>query len=623
MPSTFFHSVIPRCKCVLYNYFLVEKMHHVTSIVLVALATIFTGSFAHEINPGVWTWACGGAAYHGDHRPGHYERICREEVHVSPPPELRGALQVFNWAVLEPEEGVFDWYWLDKNLTAMADAKVQANPIIFIHKGQTINGAATTPEWLFKVSPGIPYTHAPQTKPVFVAPNYLDPKFQKIFSRLIYAFANHLNELPTRVKDNIWGVQAALGITGDSRPWKGSPVNKSQEISYSQWEQYSRTMLEVFVEAFVPTEIPIVANVDNPQAGSQSQLQNTWFIDMAEKKGMTGAGLKQGVPTHGYNLNGEKFLYHLEAVPLLLTPRADGTYTPARGELALEPDAGVPGEYGNWAESPWWSLQANAEWVLTYGISAWNLYAGFLSNATFRETLQFVNRHAGYMNASTAPAAFISFRDSLNTEDTERWPETKYGKVADIPWTNGTLPPNCNANKKRMKLIAEDFKEYGAKLESAKEASDPRSIVQKKGMHLNDVCWNCWPGNYFRYIQQIKPTETSVGWWRLGPKHQGYGRFARGLEHATGRKLITLQLDPNFKKMNATATVVYYNAGKGSWSIAYNGETKGTIAKTSTDSWITSAKIPLGSVSGDGKITLFSPDQKDCIFSLLEILQVK
>ena len=166
------------------------------------------------------------------------------------------------------------------------------------------------------------------------------------------------------------------------------------------------------------------------------------------------------------------------------------------------------------------------------------------------------------------------------------------------------------------------FKQYGAKLESAKEASDPRSIVQKKGMHLNDVCWNCWPGNYFRYIKQIDPTETSVGWWRVGPKQQGYGRFARGLEHATGRKLITLQLDPKFKTMNATATVVYFNAGRGSWSIAYNGETKGTIVKTSTDSWITTAKIPLGSISGNGKITLFSPDQKDSIFSLLEILQV-
>ena len=591
-----------------------------------AVAVTFVNSNAitnrnHSIKSGVWTWACGGAAYKGDHRPGYYERICREEVHFSPPPELRGALQVFNWAVVEPEDGKFDWSWFDKNLTAMANASIQANPIIFIHKGQDINGAPTTPEWLFKVSPGINYTHTPQTKPVFTAPNYLDPVFQDKFSKLIYAFASHISELPDYVKENIWGVQAALGITGDSRPWKGSPVHKNQDISYSQWKQYNRKMLGIFVDAFLPTGISIVANVDNPGVGSQSQEENTWFLNMAEKKGMKGAGIKQGVPTHGYNLNGEKFLYKLEAVPLLLTPRDDGTFARARGELALEPDAGVPGEYGNWAESPWWSLQANAEWILTYGISAWNLYAGFLSNATFRETLQFVNRHAGYMDARTSPAAFISFRDSLNTENTKRWPESKYGKVSEIPWTNGTETPNCKANAKRMQSIANEFTLFGAKLEDANEASDPRSITQKKGMHLNDVCWNCWEGNYFRYITQVNPLKTSVGWWRVGPKNQGYGRFARGLHHATGRNVITLKLDANFRTMVAIATVVYYNSGKGNWSISYNGKTKSTFKKTSTDTWYKTENISLGTISGSGEIMLFSPDQEDCIFSLLEVLE--
>ena len=52
-------------------------------------------------------------------------------------------------------------------------------------------------------------------------------------------------------------------------------------------------MLEVFVDAFVPTNISVVANVDNPNVGSQSQLQNMWFLDMAEKKGMKGADLNR------------------------------------------------------------------------------------------------------------------------------------------------------------------------------------------------------------------------------------------------------------------------------------------------------------------------------------------
>ena len=73
--------------------------------------------------------------------------------------------------------------------------------------------------------------------------------------------------------------------------------------------------------------------------------------------------------------------------------------------------------------------------------------------------------------------------------------------------------------------------------------------------------------------------------------------------------------------MNAIATIVYYNNGKGSFAIAYNGKTKETITKTSTDSWLTTKNISLGTVSGNGEITLFSPDQEDCIFSLLEVLE--
>ena len=61
-------------------------------------------------------------------------------------------------------------------------------------------------------------------------------------------------------------------------------MNKSQDISYTQWEAYSRTMLEVFVEAFVPTNISVVANVDNPNVGSQSQLQNMCFSIWQKRK---------------------------------------------------------------------------------------------------------------------------------------------------------------------------------------------------------------------------------------------------------------------------------------------------------------------------------------------------
>ena len=49
---------------------------------------------------------------------------------------------------------------------------------------------------------------------------------------------------------------------------------------------------------------------------------------------------------------------------------------------------------GNWAQAPQWSLQANAEWCLQFGLAQWNLYAGFLSNETFAPTLEMFNRQA-------------------------------------------------------------------------------------------------------------------------------------------------------------------------------------------------------------------------------------
>jgi hypothetical protein len=73
--------------------------------------------------------------------------------------------------------------------------------------------------------------------------------------------------------------------------------------------------------------------------------------------------------------------------------------------------------------------------------------------------------------------------------------------------------------------------------------------------------------------------------------------------------------------MVAIATVVYYNSGKGNWSISYNGKTKSTFKKTSTDTWFKTENISLGTISGSGEIMLFSPDQEDCIFSLLEVLE--
>ena len=571
---------------------------------------------ASAVRPGAWLWNCDGAAYVGTHPHGFYTHECLRDIYEHPPPALRGAFHVFPWAQVEPKDGTFDWRAVDANLTALADAGVQAVPSIWIHKGASVSGFVPTPKWLCKASPCVAYSHTRGKGPVLHAPNYLDAVFQQKFEQLIGAFAQHLSTLPAHVKDNIWAVESSVGITGDSRPWKGVPVDPKQAISADQWMAYNRKQQQMFVKHFLPTGIPVLANMENPGYGPVGLAQGAWFLDMAEKAGMKGAALKQGTVSHGYNLNGELDLYNAEGKPLMLTPRKDGSYARSRGELALEPDPGLPGAYGNWAFSPPWSLQANAEWALTYGLDTWNLYAGWMNsaNASVAGTLAFFNRHAGHKDVKTAPAAFISFRDSLNTDNTKRWPVSAYGPV------NDTKDPDRYANTARMTKIAKDFAAFGALLQDPKEAADKRSVIQKKGNHLSDVCYRCWDTNYGRYLTQVHPLTTSVGWWQQGPRDQSYGRFARGLHHATNRTQITVQVAKGFAVTNATARVVFLDRGeKWRWSLGLNGETRLTTAAKDTGRWVT-VEASLGDVKGGDELTLWSPNAKDAIFSLLEVV---
>ena len=240
------------------------------------------------------------------------------------------------------------------------------------------------------------------------------------------------------------------------------------------------------------------------------------------------------------------------------------------------------GKYGSWTRSPYWSLQANAEWALTFGLGAWNLYSGFLGNSSFLPALEFFNRHAPSPpnEVATAAAAFVSFRDSLDTDDVVRFPESEFGPVHDTSGHTSRL------NQTRLQLIANAFEKYGAVLENAEEAASMKSVVQKKGMYLNDVGYRIWPGNYHKFMTQNSPATTSVGHWRLGPLQQGYGRFARGLEQSTGKTAIQTLLANQFAsthrnadgKLNITCEVVYFDEGSSNWTLTYQYNKHGARA---------------------------------------------
>ena len=221
------------------------------------------------------------------------------------------------------------------------------------------------------ISKPIKYHRKTKTGPLEEAPNFLDPAFQNRWSLVIKALANHLAGLPPKLKKHVWASQVVAGITGDNRPWQGVAANPADDISASDWKAYTRKVADMYIDAFSGTGIPVVANLKD---GFSEQDDQAWFVDRAYAKGMRGASLKEGTPSHFYNLNGELQDFNTQS-PLLMKKQPDGSYVHARGEMCTNPEP-APGQYGNWKQSPWWSLQANAEWALTFGLDVWNVYPG-------------------------------------------------------------------------------------------------------------------------------------------------------------------------------------------------------------------------------------------------------
>ena len=226
-------------------------------------------------SPGIWSWACGYASYQGAQPAGFRVEECFELVLHKPPPWLRGWFHVIYWDKLEPEQGVFHWTEFDKNLTLAAANGLKLNPVVYI-----FDGANPMPKWMANVSAPVLFHRGGRTGRLEPAPNYLDPAFQRAWQNVIEEFARHVSELPPNVKESIWAVQAVAGITGDNRPWNGvvkcmnatAPgCTSNQTMSAAAWMNYSRAVADMYIDAFLPTGIPVIANLHEGFSGADGQ----------------------------------------------------------------------------------------------------------------------------------------------------------------------------------------------------------------------------------------------------------------------------------------------------------------------------------------------------------------
>ena len=387
--------------------------------------------------------------------------------------------------------------------------------------------------------------HEDDTPPVF--PYYLDGTYQGLFLRLQRAFSDYLARLPARLRRRIVSGQAMFGTTGDDTPWHGTPLNASFGISAAQWTNFTHSLAPALCLTFAGN-----ATVERLQVLWNSDSEGLDFY-MAV---CPGSLIKTGSASHGYQINFELEDYaskgawcHLEGVN-------------CRGEEWPFSNTGGYLEAPTWGE--YWHLLA----LLWFGTDRPGLSQPALDDPANLPAYTVFNRYAGSIRPPAAAwaGAIIALRDGLDAADTARFPEALYGSAAQT-------------NTDRFAAIAAAFAARGAAQGDVAAATRP-PLGSRSPTSLNDVGWRVSAGNWGNGLAvQLAPNETSVGWWRVGPRAAPYGRFARGFHAASGRTAMSFVLDarlwgglplPASRNVALRLRLVYFDAGGGALRVTYD-----------------------------------------------------
>jgi len=339
--------------------------------------------------------------------------------------------------------------------------------------------------------------------------------------------------------------------------------------------------------------------------------------------------------------------------------------------------------YNAWyLEAPQWNTYALIGSCLHNGLDIFNIRPqSFIGNTKDLYPLFFFNQYAGQKNAATAKGAFCMLRDVLDVSDTRRFPEPEYGKVLTLSKSDldrmesraSGYPDELqrsmrvrlyaqNVSEKRVKAILDANKGYGAAADDldvisngtttdftnrsarqqAQKMTDQQRMQSKGNIDNtstdklnNDMGFDLIPDNYYQFLTQYDPNGTSRGYWRIGPKDQPFGRFARGFDQTKGKKEMWFALDNNFFGGSTSAQqvevkVTYFDGGNGEWALTYfDGSSKKkayTIQCGGTGRWVTKS-VTLkdihfaGKLEHDSDLSLQYLGGDNTIFSTIEVLR--
>ena len=545
---------------------------------------------------------------------GFFTNCKSEKIDTDRFPFIKGAADRVKWADIETSPEVYDWSKMDSQIRNAVKGKYFYYFVLWT--------GPHSPEWIYEQ--GVPKVAVKGSKGKDFFPYYLDQNYINYFNRLIFKLADHIASLTEEERNVFAFIQPAFGSTGDRQLYKGTPVDQKYKISAQQYLEFCSGATKRFYEAFNKPElkhIKFLFNVDdesNPtvlKEAKGTKVGELLYANWLRQNYPIELRKQQFTIAIGYQANGEI--------------KQDTELRPSFFGLNGKKPEFVRGEFskfgqgGIFQENPVWNYYWTAISTVDRGLDLWEVDYNIVKTGQYDEGFAFASRYSYYKQSQTSPYAFIALRDVLDSADTLRFPERRYG-----------IAKQSNAD--RVNKIEEEFKKYGAKvgdLPAATALSGSNYLYEAKAM--NDVGFELIARNYSRFITQIYANETSVGLWRVGPTDQPYGRYARGFENSSGRNRMYFDLDDNFLSLKAkesiTFKIIYLDKGTGKFSIRYDSlidhdKTAITITKTNSGRWVSkSITITNGAFANKGArnsdFSLVNEDNEDDVFHMIEIMK--
>jgi hypothetical protein len=526
-----------------------------------------------------------------------------KRVNSATHPLVKGVPIVMRWGQIEPEEGKFEF---DKVLGTKLRAAAKNG--FYVHLMVWV--VPNTPQWLY--TNGVPKVETPPRKTPrrtivkWTFPHYLDPDYKRFFFRMISRFGQYVSKLPPELRKRIIFVQSAEGSTGDGQPYKGKPLDAKYAISRQQWSDFRIETWGVFKKAFANDPagaLPILVNAD-----ANRTTEHEWLI-----KNFDVIGCKQGMFSHGYHIS-DMQVRLARWREFSAQARAADKLVFVRGEQDQE------WKVCGWSkQNPTQAFYWSALFGLHCGLDIWNIPSDALHGTKLKDAAEIFSKYAGKHDPAAAPGAFCALRQGLDASNKIQFPEAKFGKA------------NRRKTERYVKIAAA-FADRGAMQGDPTKATAGGMKCRQRDKY-NDVGWGILPGNYWRFLEQIDPDKTSIGYWHAGPKASIQGRFARGFSAASGKKTMSFRLAAKFfggskRPQKVSLRVVYLDKGAGAWSLIYQSPSGPAAAMEvkcrNSGKWIdkqvdASDAMFTRSLPGAADLKLQHTSGSDTIFHMIEL----